>query len=173
MNILASVHTFMSEAGLPHPHRPTVDHLQHRTKHLEDKLKNFMHSYNHLMHLIGVHGVERLQTTMPEVYTACWAAVLDSLSSLTYASVGTAISLGLDFESALHEVHDAHMRKIIYTQCPKCDDIEEKRDAPCPACAGRGEIRSVILDYNGNVARPKGWTPPNFSAIIRRQLSAE
>ena len=161
--------TYMAQAGLPHPTKPTVEHLQYRVQHLEGDVKDFMHSYTHLMHLIGVHGVERLDLQMPEIYAVAWAEVLTKLTGLLYNTIGTGAALGLDLISAWDEVHAAHMRKIVPVTCLVCKGEEEKQ-ATCAACGGSGTVRSVTFDANGHVARPRSWTPPDIGAVIRRQL---
>lgn len=69
---------------------------------------------------------------------------LDSLIDLVYVALGTSHMQGFDFDEGWRRVHEANMQKI------KVERIEDSK-------------RSSKYD----VVKPKGWTAPNLSDLVK------
>jgi DnaJ-class molecular chaperone len=61
------------------------------------------------------------------------------------------------------------MAKVEYVPCTYCSGSGYVIGMACSHCTA-GLKTVVRKDENGKVLKPKGWTPPDISAIIRRQL---
>lgn len=70
--------------------------------------------------------------------------VADALGDLLYVVMGTALEFGIDMGPVLAEIHRSNMAKL-------------------------GPDGKPILDANGKVAKPQGWTPPDIAGVLRRQ----
>lgn len=68
----------------------------------------------------------------------------DSLIDLTYVALGTAFHHGVDFDEGWRRVHEANMKKVL---AKSADDSK------------RG--------YKFDVVKPKGWTPPDLSDLVK------
>jgi predicted HAD superfamily Cof-like phosphohydrolase len=68
-------------------------------------------------------------------------SIAQELADLVYVAYGTAISLGIDLDAAVTEVHRANMSKL--------------------GTDGRPRYRS-----DGKVLKPAGWTPPDCSSAV-------
>jgi predicted HAD superfamily Cof-like phosphohydrolase len=67
--------------------------------------------------------------------------IAQELSDLVYVAYGTAISLGIDLDAAVAEVHRANMAKLDSAGQP-------------------------IYRADGKVIKPAGWTPPDMTAAV-------
>jgi predicted HAD superfamily Cof-like phosphohydrolase len=83
---------------------------------------------------------ERLEAT-DALLSGSLADIAQELADLVYVAYGTAISLGIDLDKAIAEVHRANMSKL--------DDD------------GRPRYRG-----DGKVLKPAGWTPPDCSNAV-------
>ena len=70
--------------------------------------------------------------------------ILDALADIIYVAHGAALDCGYDVDAALNLVHDANMRKL-------------------------GPDGRPILNENGKVMKPDGWTPPDLSSLVEHQ----
>lgn len=67
--------------------------------------------------------------------------ISQELADLVYVAYGTAISIGVDLDAAITEVHRANMSKL-------------------------GEDGQVILREDGKVLKPVDWVPPDMSLAL-------
>lgn len=68
-------------------------------------------------------------------------AIAQELADLVYVAYGTAMSLGIDLDAALAEVHRANMAKL-------------------------GPDGKPVLRFDGKVLKPDGWIPPDMTAAL-------
>ena len=83
-------------------------------------------------------------------------AVADGLVDGNYINHGTAHALGIPWKRVWAEVQRANMDK--FPVCAECDGDG------CNTCYGLGRI--VILDENGKIQKPDGWTGPAIHAAV-------
>ena len=94
---------FHEAFGLPAPGdpplRPSAALVRHRTRLLRDEFERTVKELGHLA-----------RVTDPNRAREGYRAVLTRLATLRYAVDGAAVSLGLDIDRAVFEVHCEHLR---------------------------------------------------------------
>lgn len=70
--------------------------------------------------------------------------LLDALADIVYVTYGVALDAGYDLDGALNRVHAANMRKL-------------------------GPDGNPIIDEDGKVQKPEGWTPPDLSDLVEKK----
>ena len=116
---------FRKKYGLPIRHSPGFvdpEQLSYRLGHIEEE-------------------VRELNTA---VENEDLVEVADALTDIVYVTVGTALTLGINFQACWDEVHRSNMSK----QRAQADGSDSKR--------GSGF----------DVVKPPGWTPPNIERVM-------
>lgn len=69
---------------------------------------------------------------------------VDAIADALYVLMGSALELGVDMGPVLAEVHRSNMAKL-------------------------GPDGKPIVDENGKVRKPPGWTPPDIAGVLKKQ----
>lgn len=68
--------------------------------------------------------------------------VAKELAELVYVAIGNAIALGIDFDAAFNEIHEANMRRLWNDGKPHFDD-------------------------EGEIVNPVDWAPPDLRSVLK------
>lgn len=125
--VAASVWAFHRAFGLPHQPQPSLQDvpnslLRLRERLLDEEATEFAHAA-HRRDLVGM---------------------ADALADVVYVAYGTAITLGIDLDAVLDEVHRSNMSKL------------DERGRP-------------VLRDDGKVLKSPRYRPPNVAAVMASQ----
>jgi predicted HAD superfamily Cof-like phosphohydrolase len=75
-------------------------------------------------------------------------AMAHELGDVQYVTTGTAVQLGIPLLPVAGEIHSANMRKV-------------------------GPDGKPVVDANGKILKPPGWTPADVGAVLKRLNEGE
>ncbi|MBC9820100.1 nucleotide pyrophosphohydrolase [Terrabacter sp. MAHUQ-38] len=125
--VAAQVHAFHRAFGLPRANTPSVESvtdevLRLRERLLDEETAEFAVA-SHRRDLVGM---------------------ADALADIVYVAYGTAVTLGLDLDLILDEVHRSNLSKL------------DERGRP-------------VLRHDGKVLKSPRYSPPDIAAVIAEQ----
>ena len=110
--------------------------------------------------------VEELAETLDAMARGDVVEVADGLADLAYVTAGTAIEFGIPLDLVSDEVQRSKMAK--FPPCSSClgtgtGDVGGLTPCHAEGCCN-GNVR--VLDENGKVQKPEGWTPPDIAGVM-------
>lgn len=152
-NIFNDVHDFMTRMGkhipmAPHGAQISAEQLTLAVDLVHEEIFNELENALHEGNMVKIFD-----------------GILDGIYVLAFLGH----TLGLPLEEGWVEVQRTNMAKLHRLTCPRCIK-KSAPDVDCPTCRGQDHYLAPVLNANGKVVKPEGWTPPRLAELIALSL---